>query len=196
MTDPCIYLASASPRRREILDTLGIRFIHGGVDLDESARDGERAHEMAQRLAHEKSLAVTAETARGLPVLGADTVVVLGERIFGKPASAADALEMLSALSGRSHHVLTAVALRAGSDVRTAISDTEVRFRDISTLEAQRYWQTGEPRDKAGGYAIQGLGGIFVDSICGSYSGVVGLPVFETATLLRKAGIDVLDQRG
>lgn len=196
MIDPCLYLASASPRRREILDALGIRFIHGGVDLDESARDGEGAREMVERLAREKSMAVTAEMARGLPVLGADTVVVLGERVFGKPASAADALEMLSALSGRSHHVLTAVALRAGGDVSTAISDTEVRFRDISRLEARRYWQSGEPRDKAGAYAIQGLGGIFVDAISGSYSGVVGLPVFETAKLLEKAGIDVLDQQG
>ena len=196
MIDPCLYLASASPRRREILDALGIRFIHGGVDLDESARDGEGAREMVERLVREKSMAVTAEMARGLPVLGADTVVVLGERVFGKPASAADALEMLSALSGRSHHVLTAVALRAGGDVSTAISDTEVRFRDISRLEARRYWQSGEPRDKAGAYAIQGLGGIFVDAISGSYSGVVGLPVFETAKLLEKAGIDVLDQQG
>ncbi len=196
MADPDLYLASASPRRREILDALGISFIHGGVDLDESGRPGERARELVERLAREKSMAVTAALAGGLPVLGADTVVVLGERIFGKPASAADALEMLSALSGQSHHVLTAVALCAGGDVRTAMSDTEVRFRDISPLEARRYWQSGEPRDKAGAYAIQGLGGIFVDSISGSYSGVVGLPVFETTRLLEKAGIDVLGQWG
>lgn len=195
MTGPHLYLASSSPRRREILDALGIGYEHGGVDLDESPKPGESVEAMVMRLAGEKALAVDVATAARLPVLGADTIVVQDGRVFGKPASRADALGMLSSLSGRSHRVLSAVALRLGDGLETALSDTEVRFRDISPDEARRYWQSGEPGDKAGAYAIQGLGGIFVESIRGSYSGVVGLPVFETVTLLERAGIRVLTGR-
>ena len=127
-----------------------------------------------------------------LPVLGADTLVVLGEEVFGKPSSREHAVEMLSTLSGRSHRVLTGVALCRGDDLWTAMSDTTVRFRDIGPEEIEAYWHSGEPAGKAGAYAIQGLGGIFVESVEGSYSGVVGLPVFETATLLARVGISVI----
>ena len=195
MSEPCLYLASSSPRRREILDSLGIRYKHGGVDLDESARAGEEVEDMVLRLATEKAAAVKPAVSGELPVLGADTLVVQNDRRFGKPATESEALEMLAALSGRSHRVLTAISLRTGAKVQTALSETEVCFREVSQDEARRYWQSGEPRDKAGGYAIQGLGGIFVESIAGSYSGVVGLPVFETAMLLEGAGIRVLAGR-
>ena len=144
---------------------------------------------MALRLAEEKARVAGVDD---LPVLAADTIVVLGDRVFGKPASREDALWMLESLSGRVHRVITGVALWSRETLATAASDTEVRFRDIRPDEALAYWQSGEPRDKAGAYGIQGLGGIFVESIKGSYSGVVGLPVFETAALLRDAGIELL----
>jgi septum formation protein len=184
-----LHLASSSPRRREILTALGLTFSHGGVDIDESRQPGESLTGMAVRLAREKALAAAGVD---LPVLAADTIVTLGDRAFGKPASREEGLSMLEALSGKTHRVITGVALCAGGRLETAMSDTAVRFRDIGPDEALTYWHSGEPRDKAGAYGIQGLGGIFVESISGSYSGVVGLPVFETALLLRRAGIDVL----
>jgi septum formation protein len=186
---PALHLASSSPRRREILAALGLNFSHGGVDIDESRRPGEGLAAMALRLAEEKARVAGVDD---LPVLAADTIVVLGDRVFGKPASREDALWMLESLSGRVHRVITGVALWSRETLATAASDTEVRFRDIRPDEALAYWQSGEPRDKAGAYGIQGLGGIFVESIKGSYSGVVGLPVFETAALLRDAGIELL----
>jgi septum formation protein len=124
--------------------------------------------------------------------LGADTVVVIDGRLLGKPVDQDDCLAMLAALAGRSHKVVTGVALRGSHGIRTALSETEVYFREISSDEALAYWQSGEPCDKAGAYAIQGIGGGFVERIEGSYSGVVGLPVFETAALLREAGIEVV----
>mgnify|MGYP001812700876 FL=1 len=124
-------------------------------------------------------------------VLGADTAVVLDGEVFGKPADQADALRMLAMLSGRRHQVMTGVAVRSGSTVESVLSVTEVEFREIAPDEALDYWQSGEPRGKAGAYAIQGLGGAFVESIAGSYTGVVGLPVFETAELLRSVGIEL-----
>jgi len=192
VSGPVIHLASASPRRREILQSLGVTFSAGGVDIDESRRAGEAVDDMSMRLAREKALAVDPDAHGGLPVLAADTIVVLDDRVFGKPTSKEDALSMLRALSGRSHRVLTAVVLRAGDALFTAMSDTEVRFREIRPDEALAYWQSGEPHDKAGAYAIQGLGGIFVESVEGSYTGVVGLPVFETADLLLQADIRIL----
>jgi len=189
MADLDLHLASSSARRREILTVLGIRFSFAGVDIDETAGPGEAAQDLVLRLASSKAQACENDS---LPILGADTVVVLGERIFGKPKSEEDALAMLAALSGRTHCVLTAVAIRNGSDLGTEMSATEVRFRDIHRDEAQSYWQSGEPQGKAGSYAIQGLGGIFVQSIKGSYSGVVGLPVYETQALLGRVGINVL----
>jgi len=187
-----IHLASASPRRREILTALGITFSHGGVDIDESRHAGESVDDMVLRLAREKARAVQPRQCQDLPILAADTIVVLDERVFGKPVAKEDALMMLAALSGRSHRVLTAVALLHAERIEVAMSATEVRFRDSGPDEAQAYWHSGEPAGKAGAYAVQGKGGIFVESLAGSYSGVVGLPVFETAQLLRQAGIDVL----
>ena len=129
-------------------------------------------------------------------MLAADTVVVVGDRVLGKPRDADDAVDMLLTLSGRSHVVMTGVALKTPSGTRAALSTTDVRFREIDRDEAYRYWQSGEPRDKAGAYGIQGLGGMFVSTIEGSYSGVMGLPVFETLELLQSAGLKVLpDQR-
>lgn len=128
-------------------------------------------------------------------VIGADTAVALGDRWFGKPAGQADAAAMLAALSGRTHEVLTGVAVHRDGRLRTALSRTSVTFRDIDPEEAAHYWHSGEPADKAGGYAIQGLGGVFVAAIEGSYSGVVGLPVFETAALLSGAGLPLLCPR-
>ena len=188
-----LHLASGSPRRREILEALGIRFSFGGVNIDESRRAGEAVESMVVRLAIGKAEAATTGSQ---VVLGADTAVVLGDRIFGKPDSKDDAIDMLMALSGRTHEVLTGVAVISGAGLSTAISCSEVRFRDIDAAEAIDYWHSDEPHDKAGAYAIQGRGGVFVAALRGSYSGVVGLPVFETARLLSAAGIDVLPGTG
>jgi len=193
MSRPIVHLASASPRRREILAALGVVHSAGGVDIDETRLAGETVDAMAARLARAKAMAVDPAAHGGLPVLGADTVVVLGNREFGKPASKEDALAMLAALSGRVHRVITAVALRTVDSLHDAMSATEVGFREIGPDEALAYWQSGEPLDKAGAYAIQGKGGIFVESLHGSYTGVVGLPVFETAGLLARAGIRILN---
>jgi septum formation protein len=186
-----LHLASSSPRRREILTDLGLAFTHAGVDLDESRRDGESVEQMAVRLAREKAAAAL-PSVPDLPVLAADTIVVLGNEVYGKPKSKDDALAMLEALSGKTHRVVTGVAVRLHERIRTTMSDTEVEFREIRPDEALRYWQSGEPEGKAGAYAIQGAGGIFVAAVRGSYSGVVGLPVFETATLLGQFGIEIL----
>lgn len=180
-------LASGSPRRREILAALGFHFDVEAVDIDEQHLGAESAAQMVRRLAAAKADAAT----RGQIVLGSDTVVVLGERILGKPRDAEDAVGMLLSLSGRTHSVLTAVALKTPAGTTTVLSATKVEFREIDQDEAYRYWQSGEPADKAGSYGIQGIGGVFVKAINGSYSGVMGLPVFETAELLATAGIDV-----
>jgi septum formation protein len=181
-------LASGSPRRREILEALGFRFDVEAVDIDEQHIDGESAEQMVRRLAAAKAEAAT----RGQIVLGSDTVVVLGDQILGKPRDAEDAVATLLALSGRTHSVLTAVALKSPTGSVSILSATKVEFREIGRDEAYRYWQSGEPADKAGSYGIQGIGGVFVKAITGSYSGVMGLPVFETAELLGSAGINVI----
>lgn len=187
-----LHLASSSPRRKEILAALGLTFSVGSADVDEQRLDGESARDMVLRLAVDKAMA-------GAPVgdvivIAADTLVVLGDDIFGKPEDQDDALEMLGRLSGRTHQVLTGVAVWADGEMRSVLSATDVRFREISPDEALAYWQSGEPCDKAGAYAIQGRGGVFVEAISGSYSGVVGLPVFETVKLLEEAGIKVLNR--
>lgn len=187
---PTLLLASSSPRRREILNALGLLFSVQPNEIDECVLPGESPEQLALRLAEAKAVAV--DCGPDEFVLGADTVVVLGDDPLGKPADRDDAIAMLLGLSGRSHQVLTAVALRGPDGVETALSRTRVDFREISRDEAHAYWQSGEPRDKAGAYGIQGLGGLFVSSIDGSYSGVVGLPVFETAGLLAKAGFELL----
>lgn len=190
MPEPSLILASSSPRRREILESMGLVFTVETADVDESLRADERAADMVVRLAATKVAAIAAQP--GQIIIGADTAVVLNENIFGKPNGTDDALRMLLELSGRTHQVMTGVAVATTAGIQSALCVTDVRFREISPDEAQRYWQSGEPRGKAGAYAIQGRGGAFVEAIMGSYTSVVGLPVFEAARLLREAGLDTL----
>ena len=185
-----IHLASSSPRRHEILTSLGLSFSAASVDVDESRRSDETPEDMAIRLAAAKAAAAAASTSQ--LVIGADTVVVSNGEPFGKPRDQEDALRMLAALSNDWHRVVTGVAVRSAIGIQTILSTTDVQFREIHPDEAQAYWQSGEPLGKAGAYAIQGRGGAFVAAISGSYSGVVGLPVYETSQLLRNAGFDVL----
>jgi len=187
-----IHLASASPRRHEILTAMGVGFMAAGVDIDETRYDDEPVADMVCRLALAKAAAARQDLDPSVPVIGADTAVAVDDLVLGKPASEDEAIGMLTCLSGRTHRVLTGVALDYAGSVSTATSVTEVRFREISPDEARAYWHSGEPRDKAGAYAVQGVGGVFVEGISGSYSGVVGLPVFETASLLKNAGLNVL----
>jgi len=158
--------------------------------VDETPLAAESPEDMVLRLARAKALALDVDESD--VVIGADTAVVVDHIALGKPRDEKDAVEMLMRLSGRQHSVVTGVAVRAASDVKAVLSATNVQFRDISRDEARAYWQSGEPRDKAGAYAIQGIGGAFVENIEGSYSGVVGLPVFETIKLLHAVGVHVL----
>ena len=177
-----------SPRRRELLAQIGVPHAVVAAHVDESLQPHEPPADYVARLARLK-----AETVRRrgevLPVLAADTTVVLDGTVYGKPQDRADELTMLAALSGRTHQVLTAVALATGRGVAVRVNCSSVTFRDIGREEMEEYWQTGEPRDKAGGYAIQGYGAVFVTGLSGSYSAVMGLPLCETAELLRAAGI-------
>lgn len=190
-----IYLASNSPRRMELLTQIGIRFAHIDASVDEAPHPGEAPEVYVLRLALTKARAglerVSVDDAR--PVLGADTAVVIDGELLGKPADRAHGLTMLERLSGREHQVLSAVALvdRAGHEA-SRLSVSHVRFRATSEAERRGYWQSGEPVDKAGGYAIQGLGAVFVEELAGSYSGVMGLPIFETAQLLNELKIAVV----
>ena len=190
-SDSFIYLASGSPRRRELLRQIGVTFRVIGAELDETAFEGESALAYVSRLAQAKAR-VGWERSRDLgtaPVLAADTAVVLDTRILGKPAGLNDAMAMLLELSGRAHEVLTAVALRTTAGLDLVVSHSTVTFRSIDPSEARAYWETGEPSDKAGAYAIQGYAAIFISNLKGSYSGVMGLPLFETAALLKAAGV-------
>lgn len=199
-----IYLASKSPRRRELLRQLGIGFdeLHlreaagRNRDIVEEALDGEPAAHYVERIARTKATVgwkrMEQRKLAPRPVLGADTEVVLDGVLFGKPRDAEHAAQMLARLSGRRHDVLTGMALKAGDDVTFALSTSRVTFRRLSAEEIARYVATGEALDKAGAYAIQGRAGAFVARLEGSYSGVMGLPLFETAELLAKAGIPVL----
>jgi len=188
-----LYLASRSPRRRALLAQLGLRHRVIAADVDETPLAVECPKDYVLRMALAKARAAHASSAvaPGVPVLGADTAVVCDGRILGKPADAAEGLAMLRLLSDREHQVLTGVAL-LGRREQSACSETGVVFRAIDAAEARAYWASGEPRDKAGAYAIQGLGALFFAQLCGSYSGVVGLPLFETAALLAKEGIAAL----
>ncbi len=186
-----IYLASGSPRRRELLQQIGVSFRVIGADLDETAGQGEPALAYVSRLAEAKAT-VGWECGRDsgdAPVLAADTAVVLDGRILGKPAGMNEAIAMLLQLSGRTHEVLTAIALRTAGGLQVRVSHSAVTFRSIESGEARLYWETGEPADKAGAYAIQGYAAIFISDLKGSYSGVMGLPLFETAALLKAAGV-------
>jgi septum formation protein len=188
MEAPVLCLASVSPRRHELLAQIGVPHTGVGAHIDEAVLPDEGPREYVTRMAREKALAVRRK-GETLPVLAADTAVVLDEVIFGKPKGRADGLAMLSQLSGRTHDVLTAVALSVGGDVSVSVSTSEVRFRPLSPEECAAYWETEEPQDKAGGYAIQGRGAVFIEWLSGSYSGVMGLPLYETAELLRAAGV-------
>ncbi|PAU64486.1 septum formation inhibitor Maf [Pseudomonas sp. PIC25] len=186
-----LYLASASPRRRELLAQIGVPFVTLIASIDENPLPNEPANAYVERLAREKALAgfARANDTVDAVVLGADTAVVLDGRILGKPRDRDEALDMLQALSGREHEVLTAVALASEERCESCVVTSRVGFRPLSRAEAEAYWETGEPRDKAGSYGIQGLAAVFVSHLQGSYSAVVGLPLCETAQLLAGFGI-------
>ncbi len=193
-----VYLASGSPRRRELLQQMGVPYQTIAVAVDEALLPGEIPDAYVHRLAALKAEAGWLATrpapgasaiAGTAPVLGLDTTVVVDGTVFGKPSDRAEGVEMLRRLSGRTHRVLTAVALRTHAGVLQRLSESEVRFRPLRDAECAAYWDTGEPRDKAGGYAIQGFGAVFVADLRGSHSGVMGLPIFETAALLEAAGV-------
>ena len=204
MTAPAVYLASKSPRREELLRQLGVEFTtlrlreSSGRERDviEVARDAEPARHYVERLARTKATVgwhrMLQRALAPRPVLGADTEVVLDDRIFGKPKDDADAVRMLTLLSGRTHQVLTAVAICWEGNTVAEISTSNVTFRALERDEIDRYVDTKEPLDKAGGYAIQGRAATFVQRIEGSHSGIMGLPLFETATALAGIGFPVL----
>jgi septum formation protein len=186
-----LYLASGSPRRRELLTQIGVPFTAISADIDETPLNDETPSAYVERLARGKAEAgrrALQNDADGC-VLGADTAVVLDGRILGKPQDQADSLSMLLSLSGRDHEVLTAIAVLDGQRCESRVVRSRVRFRAIAEQEAVAYWASGEPRDKAGGYGIQGLGAVFVAGLEGSYSAVVGLPLCETCELLGHFGI-------
>ncbi len=185
---PRICLASASPRRLDLLASLGVECDVMPADIDESIMAGEAADRYVHRMAAEKAAAVQTRLDDARVVLAADTTVVVDGNILSKPADKDDAARMLRMLSGRSHEVLSAVAVIDGDQHLTDASRTVVDFRVLSDSEIEDYWATGEPADKAGAYGIQGLGGAFVQQLHGSYSGVVGLPLFETARLMNRLG--------
>ncbi|MCP2076227.1 UNVERIFIED_ORG: septum formation protein [Pseudomonas lini] len=186
-----LYLASGSPRRRELLTQIGVPFTAVSADIDETPLDHESPSAYVERLARGKAEAGwrALETDVDGCVLGADTAVVLDGQILGKPLDQTDSMAMLLSLSGREHEVLTAIALLDGQRCESRVVRSRVRFRSITEQEAAAYWASGEPRDKAGGYGIQGLGAVFVAGLDGSYSAVVGLPLCETAELLGHFGI-------
>jgi septum formation protein len=186
-----LYLASGSPRRRELLTQIGVPFSTLATNIDETPLAAEPAEIYVERLARAKAQAGLAALAnpRGAVVLGADTSVVLGGQILGKPLDRTDAQAMLAALSGTTHQVLTAVALASSERCEVRLVSSKVSFRPLSAAEIEAYWASGEPADKAGSYAIQGLAAVFVSHLEGSFSAVVGLPVCETAALLADFGI-------
>jgi septum formation protein len=186
---PAIYLASASPRRSELLRQIDVTHEVRPVDIDESPRHGEKPADYALRLAEEKARALWERlaVAERRPVLAADTTVALGDEILGKPADHADAVRILSRLSGRAHEVHTAVAVLHEGGANARVSTSTVEFRPLTRLEIDWYWRTGEPVDKAGAYGVQGHAAIFIRHLAGSYSGVMGLPLYETWELLAPA---------
>jgi septum formation protein len=189
-SNPLIYLASASPRRSALLDQIGVAHRVQPVEVDESARDSEPPDEYVRRLAVLKAETLWQQlaAAQRQPVLGADTAVVLDDEILGKPRDEQDCLRMLGLLSARTHQVFTAVALRASAGCEAKVNVSEVTFRKLAAEEIRRYWHSGEPADKAGGYAVQGRAALFIERIAGSYSGIMGLPLFETGELLAAIG--------
>jgi septum formation protein len=192
---PLLILASRSPRRAELLRQIGIPFEVQEADIDEAVLPGETPDACARRLAENKARRVFEQTGGRLPVLGADTIVVVGTSLLGKPANPLEHLQMLESLSGKSHEVITGVCVITAEVLASEVVRSGVEFSKIEGEVAARYVATGEGRDKAGGYAIQGIGGIFVKKLVGSYSAVVGLPLAETESLLRRAGLDTWQNR-
>jgi septum formation protein len=193
MVSPFVYLASASPRRRELLTQLGVVHEVLSVIVDETPGNAESAADLVRRLAAAKARAgLAVQPARNAPVVAADTAVAIGDELFGKPVDQADAVRILGRLAGRTHAVWTAVAVADGQQERVELCHSEVTLRAITPGEMAAYWSTGEPADKAGAYAIQGRGAQFVADLRGSYSGVMGLPLFETARLLTLFGCHLL----
>ncbi len=188
-----VILASASPRRCQLLGQIGVGFEQQVAAVDESVRPGEAPADYVSRLALAKARAVLERHRPALPVLGADTTVVADGRMLGKPRDAAQARAMLRLLAGRAHEVYSAVALVTPERQAGAVNCTKVWFGPIADNDIDAYWRSGEPRDKAGGYAIQGLAAAFVTRLDGSYSAVMGLPLHETAALLQDFGIRILD---
>lgn len=193
---PSLYLASTSPRRQELLQQIGVNFETLTVDIDETPLPREAPADYVQRLALQKAQAGLAllKAERGGVVLGGDTAVVCDGQIFGKPANRNDALRMLEELSGKTHQVYSAVSLVNDERQKIRLIVTDVTFHVLSAQQRESYWNSGEPKDKAGAYAIQGFGAVFVAGIVGSYTGVVGLPLAETAELLSCFGVPVWTQ--
>lgn len=192
-TDPQIYLASSSPRRQELLLQMGVSFIVIPQYVKEHHKANESPEEFVKRLALEKARdGHVRQENRTIPVLGSDTAVVLEGNILGKPENREHAIDMLLELSGKTHEVLTAVALKNEQQSEVIVSVSEVSFTELSLEMCENYWQTGEPADKAGSYAVQGKGALFINNISGSYSGVMGLPIYETSNLLKQFGIFLL----
>lgn len=194
MDQPRLFLASCSPRRAELLGQLDLDHVQISTDIDETRQPHEHPADYVQRLALAKATAghQMAGNKAAVVTLGADTAVAIDARILGKPTSQAHAADMLRNLSGRSHRVFTGVAIVSADRQQSVVSHSTVTMRAIGDDEIAAYWRTGEPADKAGGYAIQGLGAVFVEQLEGSYSGVMGLPLFETAALLRQFGLTIL----
>jgi septum formation protein len=188
-----LCLGSASPRRAELLKQIGVNFEVRVASIDESIHGEENAADYVLRMAIDKARRVWQKnqdtTLAGLPVLAADTAVVLGDWIMGKPTDREQGVEMLTALSGRTHEVLTSVSLLQAEKQVSRLSRSEVTFAPLSEADINRYWETGEPLDKAGAYAIQGKAAVFIESLKGSYSGVMGLPLFEVGHLLEEMDI-------
>lgn len=189
-SNPLIYLASASPRRSALLEQIGVAHRVQPVDVDETALSDEPPDHYVHRLAVLKAETLWQALAppQRQAVLGADTAVVLDDQILGKPRDEQDCVRMLKLLSSRTHRVFTAVALRDSDGCQSRVNVSEVTFRKIADDEIHRYWCTGEPADKAGGYAVQGRAALFIERIAGSYSGIMGLPLFETGELLAATG--------
>ena len=189
-----IYLASQSPRRAELLTQIGVRFKQCSVDVDESVLQSESPKGYITRVTRLKLVAACAKLGSDKPVLVADTSVILGDVIMGKPTSFEQSAKMLKQLSNVWHEVYTMVAVGYENQIYQTLQISRVKFRPISSEEMQAYWDSGEPQDKAGSYGIQGLGSVFIERIEGSYTGIMGLPHFEAAKLLEKCGIKILGE--
>lgn len=187
---PRLILASASPRRHELLRQIGVEFEIIVADIEEIPNAGEQAREFVLRMAREKALEVLRRERRGLPVLGSDTAVILDGKILGKPVDRSDAVRMLQALSGRTHEVFSAVAIAIDeNNVLDALNITRVTFADLDRAWIEAYCDTGDPMDKAGAYGVQNKAGEKISRIEGSFYGVMGLPLYETAELLQRAEV-------